>query len=376
MSDIKPMRISLRIVGALVALLWAGALPAMAGLLIAEPGGPDQDLYNKGRSFVFEESWGEAREVFENLARRYPRSAFLDDALYWTAFALYQEGKPAQAYERLRSLVGDYPDTPWNVDARALMVRCAERALKAQAAGSSRNEYRRFLYESTRDQNAQVSLLAIDTLLNHEPKRAPELINKIGATEGSEGAVVLLDRFFGREHVKVAFEDASAGLAEGNVMVLVRDKDQGLSLSLPEALDAVEGRGPKHFSEDVREEMRASILEAQRSLVTQGPIAESPAPRNKERKATIVRVVDGEVHYYENGAETVKIVVLKKSAGYDAQNVMVFVDRAGAVKQVALADATSLSPGPTARGLSTDAREFVTQSLRVIELDLVGSGKR
>jgi len=372
MFDGKRARKTIKAAAALAAILWAGVLPALAGLLIAEPGGPDQDLYNKGRSFVFEESWDQARDIFESLAKRYPRSPYLDDALYWTAFALYQEGKPSQAYQRLRSLVADYPETPWNVDARSLMVRCAEKALKAQASGGSRNEYQRFLYESARDHNAQVSLLAIDTLLNHEPQRAPELIRQVGNTDGTEGAVVLLDRFFGREHVKVAFEDPSAGLADGNITVLVRDKNQGVSLTLPEALDAVEGRSPKRFSDEVLAEMRASILDAQRSLVTQAPVEERRSESASGRKSTIVRVVDGEVHYYENGAETVKIVVLKKSAGFNAQNVMVFVERGGAVKQVSIEDAQALRPGPSARGISADAREFVTQSLRVIQLDLGG----
>jgi hypothetical protein len=360
-----------RLVGTILVILWAGALPALASLLIAEPSGPDQELYNKGRSFVFEESWPEARKVFETLGRRYPRSPYLDDALYWTAFALFHEGRSAQAYNRLQTLTASYPDTPWSVDARALMVRCAEGALRSQASGSgARSKYRQFLYESTRDTNDRVSLLALGTLLNEDPGNAPQLITQVGSNTGG-GAVVLLDRFFGREKVKVSFEDKSAGLAEGNVTIMVRGEDRGFSLTLPEALDAVEGRGPAQFNQAVRNEMRKRIVEAQRGLVKQGPIKQSPPNTGDySRKATVVQVVDGEVHYYENGAEAVKIVVLKRAAGFSPANVMIFVERGNNIRKVELDHMTSTPLGPSSRGMSADAREFLIQSLRVIELDL------
>jgi tetratricopeptide repeat protein len=361
--------------------LWSAALPVAAAVLIAEPGGPDQELYNQGRSLIFEERWAEARGVFDTLSKRNPQSPFLDDALYWTAFSLYQENKPEAAYQTLRSLTGRFPDSPWNDDARALMVRCAEAALKAQAADTGGHpargadtaaDYRRFIEESTRDRSAQVSLVAIDTLLNEDPQKAPDLLGRVGASSvGGEGAIVVLDRFFGKDHVKVTFDDASAGFAEGNVHVLVRDGDQALKLTLPEALDAVQGRGARRFEDPIRREMSEHILSAERSLVTQGAVkADGVGAAGRGRTATIVRIVDGEFHYYSNGAETIRIVVLRRSAGFNTDNVQVHVERSDGIRQIALADLTSAAPGPSARGLSTDALHYLTQTLGVIELDL------
>ncbi len=379
MCSARPLLRFMRLASAAAVLLWAGAVPVHAALLIAEPGGPDQELYSRGRSLIFEESWSEARKAFETLARRHPESDYLDDALYWTAFSLFEEDEPTPAYQTLRRLIRDYPHSPWQVDAKALMVRCAERALKEQGSGGSRlriasaTEYRRFLEESTRDRNAQVSLLAIDTLLNQEPQKAPELLDRVRSSRNEEGAEVLLDRFFGRDRVKVSFEDRSAGFAEGNVTVLVRVRNQGISLTLPEALDAAAGRGTRVFSDDVRREIRESILEAERSLVRQGPIREPDAPRAASaRQSTIVRVVDGEVHYYENGAESVKIVVVNRSAGFTEENVHIFVERAGVPRKIRLGDLTGERSGPTARGISADTLLYLTQSLGVIQLDLAG----
>ncbi len=362
-------------------LAWAGILPVFAGILIADTGGPDQALYNQGRALVFEEAWPQAREVFQLLLRRHPRSPYLDDALYWTAFALYEEGRPEGAYDTLQGLIEEYPESPWQVDARTLMVRASESALLAlagrQGSGSAfddpSNRYRKFLEESTRDSNAQVSLMAIDTLLDHEPDKAPDLLKRVKPTS-NEGAVVLLDRFFGNDFVKVTFKDRSAGLAEGNVMILVRSGDRSAQLTMGEALDVIAGNDDRRYSQVVVRELREKILEAERSLVTQGPIVgQEHASPVRRRASTIVRVVDGEVHYYDNGAETLRIVVLKRAAGFSPQNVHVFVDGPSGPEEVALEDILREERGPMLRGISADAMLFLRQSLGVIRLDLENS---
>ena len=372
----------LRALGASIVLLWAGVLPVAASILIAEPGGPDQEIYNEGRSLIFDEAWARARTVFENLLKRYPDSPFVDDALYWTAFSLYEEGNAGQGYQTLRMLVTRFPESPWSDDARTLMVRCAEKALKGldteggtRVAGvGSASEYRRFIEESTRDRSSQVSLMAIDTLLDQEPQKAPDLLSRVGSGGSQEGKVVLLDRFFGREMVKVSFNEPAAGFSEGNVTVLVREGDQALQLTLTEALDAAAGRGARRFSEVVRREIRERILEAERSLVTQGAVKDAPDP-GRGRAATIVRVVDGEAHYYSNGAETVRILVLRRSAGFSPENIQIFVDGAGGMRHVALEDITGQQLGTTAQALSTDAVFYLQQTLGVIRLDLTNPSK-
>ncbi|HXI04442.1 MAG TPA: tetratricopeptide repeat protein [Candidatus Saccharimonadales bacterium] len=370
-------RVLISVARTVVILLWAGAVPAFAGVLLADAGGPDHALYSQGRSLIFEESWKEARGVFQTLAHRYPKSTYLDDALYWTAFALYEEGDPAGSYETLHNLLDRYPDSPWIVDARTLMVRAADAALKRShegtrtASAGAASAYKEFIEESTRDSNAQVSLLAIDTLLNDEPQKAPDLLRRVRPSSGNEGAAVLLDRFFGNELVKVTFKDQAAGLAEGNVMILVRAGDRSLQLTLSEALDALTGGGPYNLSKVVLRELRERILEAERSLVSPGPIVEQEhVSPGRRRASTIVRVVDGEVHYYDNGAETLRIVVLRRSAGFSQANVHVFVDGEEGSREVALKDLMSSEKGPSARGISADALLFLTQSLGVIKLDL------
>lgn len=370
----------------LATILCAAVLALSAGLLMAEPSGPDHDLYNRGRTLIFEENWSKARNVFESLARRHPRSPFLDDALYWTAFSLFEEGKPRVAYRTLQTLLGSYPESPWTVDARSLMVRCADSELKKNPAGgtlaakaasaAAKTEYRQFLEESTRDSNTQVSLLAIDTLLIDNPQNAPDLLNRVVASGSDEGAEVLMDRFFGNEQVKVAFEDPAAGFTAGNVTVLVRLGNQSINLRLDEALDAASGRGSRRLPAQVRREIREGILEAERSLIRQAPARDGSAEESGAmRRATIMRVVDGEIHYYENGSETVKIWVRKHSDGFKAENIQIVVEKGGSSREIRFADVTGTTPGPSARGLSNDTLTFLTHTLRVIELDLTNPSR-
>src|SRR5262249_36145065 len=114
------------------------------------------------------------------------------------------------------------------------------------------------------------------------------------------------------------------------------------------------------------------ILEAERSIVTQGPARDADTIAPGRRSATIVRVVDGEVHYYSNGAETVRIVVLRRSAGFNPDNVQVYVDAAGGMKHVQIADVRGAERGPTPKGLSSDAVHYLRQSLGLIQLHLSG----
>jgi hypothetical protein len=59
---------------------------------------PSYAVYRKGYGLVMEEQWAEAMKRFEDLQSRYPASQYVDDAAYWSAFALKQtDGKKALA---------------------------------------------------------------------------------------------------------------------------------------------------------------------------------------------------------------------------------------------------------------------------------------
>jgi tetratricopeptide (TPR) repeat protein len=56
-------------------------------------GDPGYGLYKAGYGLVLEERWKEAREKFSELLARFPKSDYIDDASYWSAFCLKHTSK-------------------------------------------------------------------------------------------------------------------------------------------------------------------------------------------------------------------------------------------------------------------------------------------
>lgn len=369
----------------LVAFFLALGAPCLAAV--------DEDLYNAGRNAVFEERWQEARRTFEDLTRRFPSSAFADDAQYWLGMAMYELGDPEKAYGLLKDLNSRFPESPWSDDSRVLMVRCAESALRAAAAHSPRGlgssgraqvgreaaEYEAFIEQSTHDSNAKVQLLAIDTMLFTNPGRAPELLPRLNAGRSSRGATELvLDRFFGGEKVKVTLENPALGMRDGNVAIMIREGDRISYLSLTDATELVRSPGatqPGRYAPAVVSEVKDKLLKAERNLVREGdPGTVQTLPGIGSRSmSAIVKVVDGEVHYYRNGDETVRILVLRRQAGFNADNIRIFVETRSGVREIALDNARILSsagdPARTA-GLSDATVRYLKAALAIIEIDL------
>jgi len=91
---------------------------APPGIPAADPDDPAFAVYREGYNLILEERWEDARKKFAELVRRHPRSAYLDEASYWTAFSWKQSDrrKAMEAYQRF---VRDYPRSTYLDDAVA-----------------------------------------------------------------------------------------------------------------------------------------------------------------------------------------------------------------------------------------------------------------
>ena len=91
---------------------------APPGIPAADPDDPAFAAYREGYNLILEERWEDARKQFAELMRRHPRSVYLDDASYWTAFSWKQSDrrKAMEAYQRF---VRDYPRSTYLDDAVA-----------------------------------------------------------------------------------------------------------------------------------------------------------------------------------------------------------------------------------------------------------------
>jgi len=82
---------------------------------------PGYVLYKEAYNLILEEKWEEARKKFQELVSKYPKSEYLDDAEYWSAYALkhINRTKATAEYEKF---VEKYPHSNYFDDALADMT--------------------------------------------------------------------------------------------------------------------------------------------------------------------------------------------------------------------------------------------------------------
>ena len=89
-------------------------------------GDPADSLYRVAREALNSGNFHRAAGLFADLVRKYPRSGYAGDALYWQAFAQYREGGAdnlKNALARLETQRASYPKATTRGDADALATR-------------------------------------------------------------------------------------------------------------------------------------------------------------------------------------------------------------------------------------------------------------
>jgi hypothetical protein len=79
---------------------------------------PGYALYKAGYGLVLEEHWKEARAKFSDLIAKFPKSEYLDDAYYWSAYSL-KHISTKQAIDAYRKFLEAYRSSPYYDDAMA-----------------------------------------------------------------------------------------------------------------------------------------------------------------------------------------------------------------------------------------------------------------
>ena len=79
---------------------------------------PGYSTYKAGYNFILDEAWKDARNKFAEVISKYPKSEYVDDAQYWSAYALMHldTKKAIEAYNRF---IKDYPGSSYCDDAIA-----------------------------------------------------------------------------------------------------------------------------------------------------------------------------------------------------------------------------------------------------------------
>lgn len=134
----------------------------------AESAREDQ-LHKEGTDALNQSNWDAAIDKFNQVADLHGKRA--DSALYWKAYAQNKGGHRQDALATIAELRKQYPRSTWLKDAGALEVELR------QATGQSVNP------QSQEDEENK--LLALNSLMNSDPKRALPILQKFLASNNS-----------------------------------------------------------------------------------------------------------------------------------------------------------------------------------------------
>jgi len=129
----------------------------------ASANGREEELYKAGTDSLNEGQWQQAAAKFSEVAAMKGRRA--DAALYWKAYSLNKAGRPAEATTAIQELRHDFPSSDWLKDAGALELQIK------QGTGQS--------VDPGRETDEDLKLLAINSLMNSDPKLAIPLLEKV-----------------------------------------------------------------------------------------------------------------------------------------------------------------------------------------------------
>lgn len=79
---------------------------------------PAYNVYKEGYNLILDEKWEEARKKFNQLISKYPKSQYLDDAHYWSAYGLKHTNRK-KAIEAYDKFISNYTTSSYFDDAVA-----------------------------------------------------------------------------------------------------------------------------------------------------------------------------------------------------------------------------------------------------------------
>jgi HEAT repeat protein len=141
--------------------------PPLGSYFLSDQGAPansrEEQVYKDGTNSLNDGQWQQAVEKFAEVTAMKGRRA--DAALYWKAYALNKAARREEAEKTITELRHDFPRSEWLKDASALELQIKQ--VRGQALDPSR------------ENNEDLKLLAINSLMNSEPERAIPLLQAL-----------------------------------------------------------------------------------------------------------------------------------------------------------------------------------------------------
>ncbi len=129
-----------------------------------QQGDPGLALYNEAKTLLFDEKYQEARQKFMDLAVRFAQSVYVDDSLFWAAWAQeHMRGQTEQAFQAYQEFLNRYAESPFVTHARTSMVKLAGELYR-----QGMEQYKQYIEDARDNSEEDIRLYALNALARQE----------------------------------------------------------------------------------------------------------------------------------------------------------------------------------------------------------------
>lgn len=134
----------------------------------------DFKLFNEAMELRIQREWDKALEKYESLKLNYPDSKYVDDAEFWSAYIVEEQGKGSEAFKAYEQMKNKHPESPWVDDATRHQIGLAEKFVK-----QGQESYKDFLMKSLDSPNKNVKYQAALSLGKLGDQRAIPVLKEM-----------------------------------------------------------------------------------------------------------------------------------------------------------------------------------------------------
>ncbi|UCE05723.1 MAG: tetratricopeptide repeat protein [bacterium] len=134
----------------------------------------DFKIFNEAMELRIQREWDKALEKYEALKLKYPNSKYVDDAEFWSAYILEEQGKENGAFMAYQQMKNKYPNSPWADDATMHQISLAEKFVKQGQKG-----YKKFLTDNINSPHKNIKYQAALSLGKLGDKRAIPVLREM-----------------------------------------------------------------------------------------------------------------------------------------------------------------------------------------------------
>jgi tetratricopeptide (TPR) repeat protein len=194
--------------------------------------GSEMKAFRDGRELLQEEKWARAAERFNDYISDYPKSANVDAALYWLAFALKKQERFNEADRALKRLTNEFPSSTWADDAKTLRIEIAPYLGNTELISAGANAAN----------NDESKLVALRNLFATNPEQATAISGNVflpgsqASMSFKESTITMLGRYGGKQArhllVEIARGDSDSRLRKTAIYWLGKEEDATILATL------------------------------------------------------------------------------------------------------------------------------------------------